>query len=396
MNDIAIIVQKLNGGGAERAAANLSIALSEYYQVHLIVFDGRNVKYPYNGLLHNLKSPPISNKLGKLANVIVRTRAVKRIKKKYNIIASISLMDGANIVNVLSKTTDKTFPSIRIQLTKSEKRMNGPKLKYFEAKLLKFIEKRCTKIVAVAKGVETDLVTNCNVSSKKVTTIYNMCYGEMLLKNSALHEKGVLDMPPLSITTMGRLDSQKGQWHLVRAFSKVLDKVPDAHLYILGNGPLEDKLKELSDQLQILENVHFLGFVEAPHAYIQKSRLFVLPSLFEGMSNTILEALNCGTPVIATDCESGSREILAPDTGLPRPMNSVEYAEYGILTKVGDTKHFNASEELTTDELQLVEAITRLLENSNLRDYYSKQSLRRAQAFNFHTIGQQWHDLIEE
>jgi glycosyltransferase involved in cell wall biosynthesis len=396
MNSIAIVVQKLNGGGAERAAANLSLALSAYYQVHLIVFDGRDISYPYGGILHDLKTPPETNKLKKIGNVFRRTRATKTIKRENHIYASISLMDGANLVNVLSKTRDKTFPSIRIQMTKSEKRMNGPKLKASEVHLLRFVEKRCTRIVAVAEGVAEDLVKNCKVSRDKVTVIYNMCNGEVLLKKAALHTKAAEQMPPLSITTMGRLNDQKGQWHLIRAFSKVLDTVPEAHLFVFGNGPLEDRLKQLADEFKIQEKIHFMGFVESPHAFIKKSMVFVLPSLFEGMSNTILEAMNCGVPIIATDCESGSREILAPGTGLPHKMDGVEYEEYGILTAVGDKEHFNAKDELTNDEKQLAEAMEAILKDSSLRERYIERSLKRAEAFDFYAIGQQWCHLIEE
>ena len=396
MDSISIIVQKLNGGGAERAAANLSIALSELYDVHLIVFDGREIKYPYSGTLHNLKMPPNESGIGKLVNVLKRSATVKKIKKENHIIASISLMDGANLVNVLSRAGDKVFPSIRIQMSKVPKRMRKGKLKASEVWKLRYLAEHSDKIVAVAKGVEYDLITNCGVPREKVTTIYNMCDSNVILKNTALNEKDVEDMPLTSITTMGRLIHQKGQWHLLRAFSKVLESIPYAHLYILGDGPLEERLKQLSDKLMIKDNVHFPGFVEAPHAYIKKSRVFVLPSLFEGMSNTILEALNCGTPVIATDCESGSREILAPGTGFPRKIGAVEYAEYGVLTTVGDSGHFNAADELTEDEMQLTKAIAALLEDTKLREYYSSQSAARANAFSFCEIANEWKLLIEE
>ena len=395
MDSISIIVQKLNGGGAERAAANLSIALSELYDVHLIVFDGREIKYPYSGTLHDLKMPPNESGIGKLVNVLKRSTAVKKIKKENHIIASISLMDGANLVNVLSRAGDKVFPSIRIQMSKVPKRMRNGKLKASEVWKLRYLAEHSDKIVAVAKGVEHDLIINCGVPREKVTTIYNMCDSNIILKNTALNEKDVQDMPLASITTMGRLIHQKGQWHLLRAFSKVLESIPDAHLYILGDGPLEERLKQLSGELMIKDNVHFLGFVEAPHAYIKKSSVFVLPSLFEGMSNTILEDLNCGTPVIATDCESGSREILAPGTGLPKELDSVEYAEYGVLTTVGDKGHFNAEKELTQAEQQLAEAIIEMLTNPALHIKYSGSALERAKDFSSERIIEQWVSIIK-
>ncbi len=392
---IAIIVQKLNGGGAERAAANLSISLSKYYEVHLIVFDAREVKYPYKGMLHDISIPSDNNGIKRIFNVFKRTMAVKRIKKGFGIVASISLMDGANLVNVLSKQNDKVFPSIRIQMSKVPHRTNNGKLKITELLFLRFIERRATKIVAVSKGTEDDLVENCGVARTNVTTIYNMCDSKTILDNALNNDISSLYVSEHSVFTMGRLTKQKGQWHLIRAFAKVIQSVPDAQLYILGNGPLEEALKNLSCELMIHDNVHFLGFVEAPHALICKSRVFVLSSLFEGMSNTILEALACGTPVISTDCESGSREILAPGTGLPRSLNKVEYADYGILTTVGNEQHFNSRDALSEDENQLAEAIISCLMDDELWQRYAVQARIRSNEFSFDTIGRKWKKLIE-
>lgn len=63
MKKIAIIIQNLNGGGAERTAANLSLYFSEKYEVHLIVFDGRIISYPHGGMLHDLKVYPSKSKV---------------------------------------------------------------------------------------------------------------------------------------------------------------------------------------------------------------------------------------------------------------------------------------------------------------------------------------------
>ena len=72
MKKIAIIIQNLNGGGAERTAANLSLYFSEKYEVHLIVFDGRIISYPHGGMLHDLKVYPSKSKVQKAINVIRR------------------------------------------------------------------------------------------------------------------------------------------------------------------------------------------------------------------------------------------------------------------------------------------------------------------------------------
>lgn len=392
--NVAIIVQKLHGGGAERAASNLSIVLAENYNIHLIVFDGREIKYPYAGTLHDLKMPPKNGKIGKAINMFKRTAAVKKLKRSENIDASISLMDGANLVNALSKGNDTVFTSIRNQMSKFPKRMRNGKAKRSEKLVMKYLAGKSEKVVAVAKGVEVDMVNVFGVPQEKATTIYNICDGKLLREKAEKHAEDAKAMPRNSITTMGRLNRQKGQWHLLRAFKTVLEKIPDAELYILGEGELEEKLKALSKELGIEQSVHFMGFVEAPHAYIMNSRVFVLPSLFEGMSNVLLEALACGTPCIATDCESGSREVLAPGTGMPRKLDEIEYAEYGILTSVGDAGHFNAQDALSADEKQLAEAITAMVADEQLHGKYKSAAVKRAEDFTPEKIAKDWQKLI--
>ena len=393
--DVAIIVQKLNGGGAERAASNLSFVLAGEYNVHLIVFDGRNIKYPYTGEFHDLGLPPVNGKLGKLKNMMARVKMVRKIKEANKIDAAISLMDGANLVNVLSKGKEKVFTSIRIQMSKSGKRMHNGKAKLSELLMMKLLASKSEKIVAVAKGVELDMVEHFGVPPGKATTIYNVCDGELIREKAGKHSNDASLMGSHSITTMGRLNQQKGQWHLLRAFKSVLNAVPDAELYILGEGELEKALQKLAIDLGIKSNVHFMGFVEAPHAYIMNSRVFVLPSLFEGMSNVLLEALACGTPCIATDCESGSREVLAPGTGMPRNLDDVEYAAFGILTPVGDKRHFNAEEPLTNDEEKMAESIKLLLTDDNCCKKYKAAAETRIKDFTPEKIAKDWENLIE-
>ena len=195
---------------------------------------------------------------------------------------------------------------------------------------------------------------------------------------------------------MGRLTEQKGQWHLIRAMSEVVKTVTDAKLYILGQGKLKDELVKLTLDLGLTDNVEFLGFVEAPHSYILNSKVFVFPSLYEGLGNVLLEAMSCGVPCISSDCMSGPREILAPGTAVKGSLESVEYAEYGILVSVGDNEHFNAAEPLTAAEMQLASAIISMLTDKEMRDRYVEKSLKRSSDFSPEIITEQWSDIIDK
>ena len=388
MKNVAIIVQKLYGGGAERTASNLSIILNGKYNIHLIVFDGSNIKYPYAGNLHVLDIPHTDGKLKKISNLIKRVREVKKIKKVENIDVSISLMPGANLVNVLSKTGDKIITSIRNQMSKSSSESSIKSQ-------IRFTSKKSDCIVTLSDGVRNDLINYFGIRGDKIYTVYNPCDGELLLKNALIHDVSDIEMPQYSISTMGRLLEQKGIWHLIRAMTEVVKTVPEAKLFVFGEGPLEANLKELSSELGLSDNVVFKGFVEAPHSYIRKSKVFVFPSLYEGLGNALLEAMACGVPCIASDCLSGPREIIAPGSKVKESLPDVEYCEYGVLVSVGDKGHFNSNESLTAAEHQISAAIIELLTNSDLNKKYVEKSLSRIRDFSPEAISRAWCEVIE-
>jgi len=387
---IAIIIQKLHGGGAERAASNLSIFLSEFYEVHVIVFDGSNAKYPVGGTLHDLKRKPSKFKI---FTAVKRIFDIKKIKKEHNIECTISFMDNANIANVFSRQNDRVVVSIRNNMSVCSQYVKEMRTMFKIG--FSLIKRKADIIVAVAEGVREDLIENYNVTPDKVVTVCNFCDNKLLMNLASLNREAASSMAENSLITMGRLTEQKGQWHLLRAMPKVIESVPDAVLYILGEGPLEKELKELARELKIENSVKFLGYVEAPHAFVANSKVFVLPSLLEGMSNVLLEAMAFGTPCIATDCHSGSRDVIAGCGKTLEKLDELEYAEYGILTSVCVSEQKNAFEPLTKEELQLAEAIVKLLIDGGLSAHYHKKALERSEAFSPKTITKLWYDLIE-
>lgn len=392
MKNVAIIIQKLNGGGAERTASNLSISLKDHYNVHLIVFDGRDISYPYEGTLHDLKLPPVDGKVGKVLNVYKRVSAIKKILKEEKIDCAISLMDGANLVNILSKKNNKVITSVRIQMSKSDD-SGSKKAVALRKKLMHRIGKKSDMVVALSKGVEDDLHVNYDIPLKKLVTIYNPCDCKKLKtlaeKNTVQLERGN------AIVTMGRLTEQKGQWHLIRAMSAVKKQIPDVKLYVLGEGELRKPLEKLVTDLDLTENVKLLGYIEAPHACYKYCDCFVFPSLFEGLGNVLLEAMAFDMPCISADCYSGPREIIAPGTDMKEKLDKIEYAEYGILTSVCSGENFNGEDPLTKEEEQLAEAIVAMLQDEQLRKKYAEKSHQRIQDFTPEKIAEDWIKVIE-
>lgn len=115
---------------------------------------------------------------------------------------------------------------------------------------------------------------------------------------------------------VGRLHKVKGLEYLIKSFSTVNKKYKNSVLDIVGDGEIKGELIELAEKEGVKNNVNFVG--EVPHSeiveYYQKSDIFILPSLSEGLSMVTLEAMACGLPVIATKC-GGPEEFVKDGKG---------------------------------------------------------------------------------
>jgi glycosyltransferase involved in cell wall biosynthesis len=123
----------------------------------------------------------------------------------------------------------------------------------------------------------------------------------------------------LLIGAIGRLAPQKGFVHLIRAMPQVLAAVPNARLVLAGDGPLERELKDEAVECGVAERVQFLGFRRDILELLTAFDIFALPSLWEGLSISLIEALAAGKPIVATDID-GNREVIDNlETGLLVP-----------------------------------------------------------------------------
>ncbi|MCU0594462.1 MAG: glycosyltransferase [Desulfobacterota bacterium] len=166
-------------------------------------------------------------------------------------------------------------------------------------------------LVAVSHGVADDLARVTGIPRRSIRVIYNpVVCADLLAKSREPTEHPWLQNGPLPvIVAMGRLTRQKGFSTLLRAFALVRERLP-SRLIILGEGEERPILQRLSLSLCIDRDVDLPGFVLNPYPFLSRASLFVLSSRWEGLPWVLIEALACGTKVVATDCPSGPREIL--------------------------------------------------------------------------------------
>jgi len=139
-----------------------------------------------------------------------------------------------------------------------------------------------------------------------------------------------------NICFVGRLDAQKGLEDLIKAMDGIRSKENEVRLYIVGEGNQKDALEGLCKRLKLKDHVIFAGVTDNVLQYYHRANIFVLPSLSEGMSSSLLEAMSCGLPVIATSV-GGNTDVLGPTAEAEKTIETnYHIGEYGILVKPGD------------------------------------------------------------
>lgn len=109
---------------------------------------------------------------------------------------------------------------------------------------------------------------------------------------------------------VGRLSRQKGQDILLRALAIARPDLPPVLVTLVGDGPEEASLKQLCHELGLDDVVVFAGYVSDPTAHLRSADCFVLSSRWEGFGVVLIEALQCGLPLLATDCDFGPGDVI--------------------------------------------------------------------------------------
>jgi glycosyltransferase involved in cell wall biosynthesis len=230
-------------------------------------------------------------------------------------------------------------------------------LEYFEPDLHKkllherlfcFSCKYADSIIVASQGMKEECVDHFCADSARTIVIPNCVdFNDINIRVSESTDMNI----PLGfqvICSAARLEREKSISFLLKAFSLVR-KQRKVKLAIIGDGSERRNLEKLSHELNIEEDTIFLGFQENPYKFIRKSDIYVHTCLFEGFSNSIIEAMACGVPVISTDCPYGPGEIITNNKN-------------GILVGVDDSNG-------------LIEAINTLLDDRDLRETISLQGL---------------------
>tara|TARA_B100001079_G_scaffold228508_1_gene206755 strand:- start:996 stop:2165 length:1170 start_codon:yes stop_codon:yes gene_type:complete len=306
--NICILVESLAGGGAERSAALLTQMLTEAgYAVHLVTIIDK-IGYEFSGKLYNLGK--YKNATNGIFNKLKRFQHFKKYLHEQNIDV---VLDFRMRRNALKEFLIQRYlyPGFKVVFMVRSSHLNYyfPKPDFVAKRLFKNAE-LCVLTEAMKQSIEQ------RFGFEKIMVLPNAVDLSTYQQDFAFPK----DVLRPYILASGRL--QKG----VKQFDKLIETYAKSELpklgidlYILGQGEMLSELQQLAEDLKIADKIIFKGFVKHPEKYVANALFTVLCSAFEGFPRVILESLACGTPVIATDCPTGPRELLDGTNGILVP-----------------------------------------------------------------------------
>lgn len=359
---IAFLINSLGKGGAERVVINLAGHFAGQGKEILLVTsrvlpEEYEVRFPAKRRLleEEIKSAPF----GRIGKIPARIRGLAKIWKEERPDLIIAFVGKMNLYAVLSAGRMEIPVILSVR---SDPAREYPS--YFQKKLAE-------KLFRKAAGVVFQTEDAMHFFSKEVqkhSVILPNALSESFVK--ARYEGTRND----EIVMVGRLDQNKNHALLFRAFAKIHEEYPSFRIKIYGAGLLgsdtEPVLKKLAGELGIEKKVDFMGRASDIRNQIERARIFVLASDYEGMPNALLEAMATGLAVISTDCPCGG------------PAAVIRNGENGLLIPVGDA-----------DALET--ALRRILENPQSEEAMGKEAAKLAKELTPLKVCRKWQDEIE-
>lgn len=277
----------------------------------------------------------------KLLAAVRKLRMLRALMKKGKYDAVISFMYDINVATLMA-AWGLRIPVIVSERADPSSRKSGRLYRWLEHRLY---------LTAERLVLQTEQVKDMFPSQikKKAVVIPNPIDAHLPDRYEGERRKQII--------AAGRLSGQKNFALLIRAFARFHEEFPDYMLTICGIGPLAESLQELAESEGVKEYVQFPGFVSNVAQMMRSASMYVSTSNYEGISNSMLEALAMGVPCVCTDCPVGGASLMIQD------------GVNGILVPVGDeTAVYQAMAKIAGDE-KLAEQISRNAEK--VRENYS-------------------------
>jgi len=306
----SFVLPSLAAGGAERVALQLAEGLAaprplskvsvlgpQAFDLELVVLDPAGPlaeSVPDSIVLTNLNRPRIRSALPRLYRHLKKVQPHLIFSTFAHITPFLAAMVPLLPVRPLLVARESNLPSLKLSRQGIDRWVRvGCRFGYPRADL----------VLASSKTMATELQRDFEVPEERLVVLHNPVNVSLIRRMSAAP---VPRTPGRLFVSAGRMVRQKGFDRLIRAWTQLPQ---DCSLVLIGEGPDRREMEILAQQLGLADRVRFLGYVDNPWCWCSHADAVLLPSRFEGMPNIALEALACGTPVVATPQTGGLPEV---------------------------------------------------------------------------------------
>ena len=293
MKKIALVIADLDLGGGQRVAINLAEALAKQHQVNIIIFRDDEIHYKPSANLVHLHCPEKQGIPAKVYNVFKRAAKLRQHFKQQQYDHIFSFMETANFP--VAMASREAVVSVHCNPRKL--------LSFFEKLLVHLTYHRAKKVIAVSDDVADILREDYGL--KRVARIYN----PVDLQEIAKQTETPYQHPKPYIVALGRLNEVKRFDLLIEAYANSKAQ-QHCDLILIGDGEMRQSLEQQISKLNLIDKVHLVGVQMNPYPYLAGAEFLVLSSRTEAFPMVLVEALATKSPVIATDCPTGPREIV--------------------------------------------------------------------------------------
>lgn len=331
---VVFVCNHLYGGGAEKVLVTLANYFDKCnYEVSIIVFDGKK-RYLLNSSIKVVD-------IGDSNSLFLQAKRIEQTLNNHpDVVISFEYFVNLCTIVACRKMKCKVIVSER----NDPARVGAGLLKN---RLRNFLYRKCTVLVCQTIDAQNYFPSYIK---KHSTVILNPIENNLPVRWE--------DKRKNEIVTFCRLNSQKNISLLIRSFEEFEKSHPKYKLEIFGDGEDFGKLKKLITSMNLQEKVHLNPARPDIHRRVLQSAMFVSCSNYEGLSNSMLEAMAIGLPTICTDCPCGGARMVihSGENGLLVPVGSKE-ALVLAMSKIADNPDFaeklSKNAEMIRDKLSV-------------------------------------------
>ena len=287
-------------------------------------------------------------------------RELKRLAREHDVVIDFDCCHYSYLKNVGCRKVAWFHFSFDKLMEQNPRRMKriGRRLEWYD------------RVVCISQAMLSEGERLFPLLKGKLCLVYNAKDPASLMERASEEVADDRIRQPYIIAVERLEESQKDLSTLLRAYQLFTRQYGHTErLYIVGKGRSEQQLRALAKELAIDETVDFLGFSSNPLPWIYRSRMVVHSAKFEGLPTVMIEALQLGKLIVASDCPTGPAEILA-------------HGEAGVLTPVGDAEAMAA-------------AMHRLLTDTELQERIKKGMRKQQYLFSFEATDRQFDRLVK-